>query len=195
MELSAVKNIKSELLKVLSSVEDLDYVENCEAFSNRVLARVMPKNMEECLLVLKIAREYQCAIYPVSTGKNWGFGASVPTDQDCILLNLKNMNDISEYDPDFGTVKIQAGVTQKQLQLFLEEFESPYRIDVTGSGEETSVLGNALERGLGYQALRHEHLLSLKVLLIDGTVLETGYARFPHSSLKKMLAVRAWSFV
>lgn len=188
MELALVKNIQNELAQALLSVENVDFVENCEAFKNRIVARVKPKSLEECLQVLKIARDYHCAVYPVSTGKNWGFGASVPTEENCLLLDLKQMNAISEYDSELGTVKIQAGVTQKQLQLFLQEEQSSFRIDVTGSGEETSILGNALERGLGYQALRHEHILSLKVLLMDGTVVQTGFSRFPHSSLEKCLS-------
>lgn len=188
MELAFVKNIQNELSLALNLVENVEYVENCESFNNHIVARVSPINLEECLYVLKVAREFKCAIYPVSTGKNWGFGASVPSTENCILINLSKMNLISEYDSELGTVKIQAGVTQKQLQLFLQEQQSSFRIDVTGSGEDTSILGNALERGLGYQALRHEHLLSLKILLMDGSIVNTGFSRFPNSSLEKCLS-------
>jgi len=188
MELALVKSIQSELSQALSLVDNIEFVDNCEAFKNQIVARVSPKNLEECLQVLKIAREFNCPIYPVSTGKNWGFGASVPSSDDCILLNLSQMKAISEYDSELGTVRIQAGVTQKQLQVFLQDNMSPFRIDVTGSGEDTSIVGNALERGLGYQALRHEHILSLKVLLMDGTILDTGFARFQNSSLEKCLS-------
>lgn len=185
---SAKRNLTFALEDSFSHLKMITHVESCEGFENRILAKVSPQNIHECLQLLKISQEFHVPIYPVSAGKNWGFGASIPTANDCLLVDLSSMKNISNYDANLGTLKIQAGVTQKELYDFLEKTKSPFRIDVTGSGEETSVLGNALERGLGYQALRHEHILSMKVLLMDGSIIETGYGRFENTELNKCLS-------
>ena len=182
------KTILEELVFENFKVEKVSNLQNCEALDRKIIAKVRVKTLQEILRLLNIAKTYSTPLYPISKGCNWGFGGAVPTSDGCILLDLSEMNQISEFDSEFGTVNIQPGVTQKQLCQFLEKSTSLFRMDVTGSGEETSVLGNALERGVGYQALRHESLVSLKVLLSDGSVLDTGYSRFSNSDLGKCLS-------
>jgi 4-cresol dehydrogenase (hydroxylating) len=46
---------------------------------------------------------------------------------------------------------------------------------VTGSGAATSILGNALARGISYNYFRVDRVMKLKVLLKDGRIDETGF--------------------
>ncbi|HEY5743992.1 MAG TPA: hypothetical protein VIS99_15810, partial [Terrimicrobiaceae bacterium] len=60
------------------------------------------------------------------------------------------------------------------------EGQSHY-FNVTGAGLEASVIGNALERGIGYSGHRHLDLLDLEVVLPTGDVTQTS--RFAFSSI------------
>ena len=43
--------------------------------------------------------------------------------------------------------------------------DSSFMSDTTGSGKDTSLLGNALDKGVGYNLLRYQQIISLEVVL------------------------------
>ena len=63
-------------------------------------------------------------IYPISTGKNWGYGSRVPL-HDGVLVDLGRMNRIVDFDEELAYVTIEPGVTQRQLHAFLQERGAP----------------------------------------------------------------------
>lgn len=59
------------------------------------------------------------------------------------------MQQIVEYNERLAYVTVEPGVTVRQLYHFLEEHHSPHFVSVVGGPMDTSLIGNAIERGLG----------------------------------------------
>jgi 4-cresol dehydrogenase (hydroxylating) flavoprotein subunit len=90
------------------------------------------------------------------------------------------MDRILRLDDEFGCATIEPGVTQAQLSNALAASKSRYFLDVTGSARETSVLGNALDRGIAYNSLRAETLVGVEAVLGSGRVIRTGFGHYPQ---------------
>src|ERR1700733_11274524 len=57
-------------------------------------AAVAPDNVEQVQSVVRIANRYQIPIYPISTGRNLGYGGSAPVLSGSVVLYLKRMKRI-----------------------------------------------------------------------------------------------------
>ena len=77
---------------------------------------------------------------------------------------------------------IEPGVTQGQLHQHLQAHAPGLRFNVTGSAAGSSLIGNALERGVGYLGPRVADLYGLEVVLGSGEVLRTGFRRLGDDS-------------
>jgi 4-cresol dehydrogenase (hydroxylating) len=146
----------------------------------RIPALVRPGSRLELQAVLAVARRFAIPVYPVSSGKNWGYGSRVPVSDGCILIELSRMNRILGFDERLGWVTIEPGVTQQQLFEFLASQKSRLWIDATGSTPDSSVIGNTMERGFGHTPYGDHaaNVCGFEIVLPDGDVLETGMARF-----------------
>ncbi len=146
-----------------------------------VRAVAIPQTREQVPEILALAREHKQALYPISTGKNWGLGAKQPVAGPVILLDLSALRKIIHLNLRYGYAVVEPGVTQGQLAKHLEDIDAPYIINVTGSASETSLLGNCLERGDGYYNLRANDVLGMEVLLGNGQVIKTGFGQVANS--------------
>src|SRR5262245_51225054 len=61
-------------------------------------AAVAPASVEEVQQVVRVANQYRIPLYPISTGKNLGYGGSAPSYTGSVVLDLKRMNRILEVD-------------------------------------------------------------------------------------------------
>lgn len=141
-----------------------------------------PESFDELKEIVHSSYERGEKIYTISKGYNWGLGSSRPTDDECSVINLSLMNKVLELNLEQEYVVIEPGVTQGQLSDLLRDTE--YMIDVTGSSKDTSIVGNALERGISYRGLRADSIISLEVILGTGEVFSTGSKRFENWSVK-----------
>jgi 4-cresol dehydrogenase (hydroxylating) len=91
------------------------------------------------------------------------------------------MNKIHEVNVAGQYAVIEPGVTQQQLYDYLQEHSIPLKLNVTGSAAETSIIGNSLERGIGYFSSRADSLSGMEVVLGNGEVIRTGFAHFENS--------------
>lgn len=133
--------------------------------------------------IVEEANRWQVPIVPYSRGLNWGYGSKLPARSGCALLDLSRLDQIVKIDEEHGIATIEPGVSQKQLADELSRRGSRYYLDVTGSGAETSVIGNALERGIAYGSLRVQQLTGMEVLLGNGKQFRTGFGSFPNPAL------------
>ncbi len=144
-----------------------------------------PTSVAEVQDCVNTARQERRPLYPISTGLNWGYGSAAPPQPGGVLLDLSGMNRIrnagviSQAQP---VAVIEPGVTQGQLQDFLSESCPGLSFNVTGSARETSILGNALDRGVGYLGPRREDVFGLEVVTGRGELLQTGFRRLGESS-------------
>jgi 4-cresol dehydrogenase (hydroxylating) len=145
----------------------------------RASAIVRPRSLKQVQACVRVARSHRVPIYPISRGCNWGYGSRVPPE-DATLLDLRRMNRIVAFDPALAYVTVEPGVTVRQLATFLAGKAPSLRISLTGSSPDASLIGNAVERGLGngVDFDRFANACELEVVLSDGSRLETGWAGF-----------------
>jgi 4-cresol dehydrogenase (hydroxylating) len=153
------------------------------ATAQRFVAWLRPRDEAQTVLAVRIAAEHRLALHVVSTGRNWGYGSRVAVRDGCVLLDLSGLDRILDFSEELGFLRVQPGVTFDQAYRFLCERQSRLILSVTGSSPHTSLIGNALERGIGRGTYsdRFAHTCALKVLLPTGEVLHTDFARFEGS--------------
>ena len=149
----------------------------------KVSAILRPATRTEVQACVRIANRYRVPIYPVSTGKNWGYGSRVP-NADAVLLELGRLNRILEFDEDLAYVTIEPGVTQRQLFAFLRERKSALWMDATGASPDCSIIGNTMERGFGHTPMADHcaNASAFEVVLPTGECIQTGFASFPGTT-------------
>ncbi len=161
------------------------------ATAQRIPAIIRPATREEVRSCVRIANLHRTAIYPVSTGKNWGFGSRVPARDGCVLMELNRLNRILDYDEQLAYVTVEPGVTFRQVHEFLRAQDSGLMLSITGSTPDSSIVGNTLERGFGWGPYtdRFAHVCDLEVVLPTGDLVHTGFGRFPNT---KTTPVARW---
>src|SRR5436305_9590080 len=149
--------------------------------SQKILAILRPTDRQQVCDALRVANKHGVPVYPVSSGKNWGYGSRVPVVTNCALLDLSRMDQIVEFSEELGYVTVEPGVTQKALFHFLKAKKSKLWMDATGSSPDCSLIGNAMERGFGHTAYgdHYSHICGLEVVLPSGEVIETGFSGLP----------------
>ncbi|MGH9581395.1 MAG: FAD-binding oxidoreductase, partial [Bryobacteraceae bacterium] len=170
----------------------LDRAETATFATTRKIGAILrPGSREEVAECLKIANRFETPLYPISTGKNWGYGSRVPPSNGCVLLDLGRLNRIADFDEDLGYVTVEPGVTQGRLFEFLQERRSSLWMDATGSSPDCSLIGNAMERGFGHTPYGDHaaHVCGFEVVLPTGETIRTGAARFEQSAAA---AVSRW---
>ncbi len=153
------------------------------ASTHRIPAIVRPASREEVQECLRVANRYDTPVYPISSGRNWGYGSRIPPADGCVMLDLGRMNRIVDFSESLAYVTVEPGVTQAQLFAFLEEQGSNLWMDATGASPQCSLIGNTVERGFGHTPYgdHFAHVCGLEVVLPTGDVVETGFARFPSA--------------
>lgn len=144
-----------------------------------------PTTVDDVKACVVEAGRRQVALYPISTGLNWGYGSATPPAPGTVLLDLAGMNRIrnkAQISESHPVAVIEPGVTQRQLHEYLRESHPGLRFNVTGSAMDTSILGNALDRGVGYFGPRREDVFGLEVVTGLGEVLLTGFRRLGEES-------------
>lgn len=137
---------------------------------------VAPANVEQVQAILAVANKYHLPLWPISTGHNMGYGMATPASSGQMILDLKRMNRILDFDAELGTILVEPGVTYQQIQDYIDEHDLPYWIDVPTVGPIVSMVGNTLERGVGYTPYGDHFFMQcgMEVVLADGTILKTG---------------------
>jgi 4-cresol dehydrogenase (hydroxylating) len=140
-----------------------------------------PGSTAEVQQIVEIANRFKVPVYPVSCGRNWGMGSRLPIRDGCAIIDLCRMNRILEVNPQHHYAVIEPGVTQRQLYEYIQQHRLPLMINVTGSTADTSLIGNSMDRGVGYFYSRAENLSNLEVVLGNGKILRTGFGHFEQA--------------
>src|SRR5271167_894081 len=147
-------------------------------------AAVAPESAEQVQKVVRVANQYKIPIYPVSTGKNLGYGGSAPVLSGSVVLDLKRMNRILEVNEENAYVLVEPGVSYFDLYRFIQEKGLKLWVDVPDPGWGSPV-GNSLDRGGGYlMAQFRNHFDShcgMEVVLANGEIIRTGMGAMPNA--------------
>ncbi len=154
-----------------------------DANAHATPAAVAPDSTEQVQALLKVANQYKVPLWPISCGKNHGYGGAAPRMPGTVVLDLKRMNRILEVNVESGYALVEPGVSYFDLYAYLQEKGIKLWLDVPDPGWG-SVLGNALERGVGYTPYGDHFMMQcgMEVVLPNGELLRTGMGAMPGSN-------------
>jgi len=146
-------------------------------------AAVGPQSVEEVQAIVRIANEYKVPLWPISRGKNLGYGAAAPRMSGTVVLDLGRMNRILDVNERFGYCLIEPGVGFFDLFNHLQEKKIRLWMSVPANAWG-SVAGNALERGYGYTPYgdNTRNICGLEVVLPNGDLVRTGTGAMANSA-------------
>ncbi len=148
---------------------------------HRALGAIAPSSAEEIQVIVRIAAEHKVPLWPISRGKNLGYGGSAPLLSGSVVLDLSRMKKI-EVDEENGTVLLEPGVGFYDLYDYLQENNIKLWMSVPGNSWG-SVVGNALDRGMGYTPYgdHTSKICGMEVVLPDGDLVRTGMGALTDS--------------
>lgn len=145
-------------------------------------AAVAPESTEQVQAIVRIANEYKIPLYPISTGKNLGYGGSAPTVSGSVIVDLKRLNKVIEVDDKRHFAIVEPGVSYFDLYAHIQERGLKVWIDPPDPGWG-SLVGNSLDRGCGYTyGSYRDHFDShsgMEVVLPNGELIRTGMGALP----------------
>lgn len=162
---------------VLTGADELERHSRCTLpWSSRCAAVVLPGSAEEVARVLAIASRHRVPVWPYSTGRNWGYGTTLAPDSGAIVLLLTRMNRILEVNEELAYAVIEPGVTYAQLNAHLKAHGHRLWVDCIDGTPHGSVIGNALDRGVGETPYGDHfgNLCGLEVVLPTGEIVALG---------------------
>src|SRR5689334_5304961 len=104
--------------------------------AHRPLGVLYPEHTTQVQEIVRIASTCRIGLYPISRGKNWGYGDATPAGANQMILDLRRMNRIIEVNAKLGYAVIEPGVTQGQLYQYLQEHRTGLWMDSSGAGLE-----------------------------------------------------------
>lgn len=157
------------------------YLQNVCSVERKVLGIVFPRSEDEVLQIILLSRKYSISLYPISKGHNYGLGSRLPVEDDHVIVDLSQMNQILYFDAELGVLQIEPGVSQEEAANYLHKINADFVLNVTGSTASSSLMGNALERGVGHYGSRVSEIINFDVILGNGDRISTGLS-LPHKN-------------
>ncbi len=160
-----------------------EYSRTTQASAPRPSCILYPDSTEEVQALTRVAQEYGVPLYPISCGKNWGYGDACPSSDGAAVVDLGRMNKILEVNTDLAYCVIQPGVKQQELYDYLQDNDTGLWVDAFAAGPDASMVGNTADRGFGHTRYG-DHVRSccgMEVVLADGRILKTGFGHYGNS--------------
>jgi FAD/FMN-containing dehydrogenase len=114
-----------------------------------------------------------------------GYGGAAPRVRGAVVIDLgRRMNRILDIDPDDCTCLVEPGVTYFALYEEIQARGLKHLwVDVPDIGGG-SILGNALDRGVGYTPYGDHWMMhsGMEVVLPTGEVIRTGMGALPGNN-------------
>lgn len=148
-----------------------------------------PNNIEELQALVVHLNKVEQQYMLVSVGKNWAYGDSTAGKENICLISLEKMNRIIEVNDKLGYAIIEPGVTQRQLYDYLLKHNISLKLDVTGAGEDTSIVGNILERGFGHTRYgnRSAQISDMQILTSEAELIDLSWQHFEKSPMQNLM--------
>lgn len=165
--------------KVATDVESLvDFQDPFQfpgAATNVPSGVVSPTTVEEVQAIVRIANEYRVPVWPISRGKNNGYGGAAPQVRGSLMLSFRNMNKVLEINDELGYAIVEPGVSWFDLHDAIEAGGHNLVASIVDIGWG-GVVSNTLEHGLTYMpySIDQASHCGFEVVLPNGDLLRTG---------------------
>jgi len=162
---------------VLSEVEQLTPYESDALTAYRQLPRLalLPSSIEEIQACVNICKAHNLPIVARGAGTSLSGGA-LPHNEG-VLLNLAKLSNVLEIDTENRTATVQPGVRNLAISEAAQPHGLYYAPDPS-SQIACTIGGNIAENSGGVHCLKYgltlHNILALKILTVDGEILELG---------------------
>jgi len=147
-------------------------------------AVLMPQTVEEIQQIVRIANERKVPLWTHATGMNNGYGGPAPRVKGSVIVSLRRMNRVLEINEDSAYAVVEPGVRWFDLYDALQAGGHHLMVSIPDLGWG-SVVGNALDHGVGYTMNPYrDHWgaqCGLEVVTGDGELVRTGMGALPGS--------------
>ena len=145
-------------------------------YTGRALALASPANTQEVAALVRLCQQHRVPIVPQGGNSGMSGGATPDGSGNALLLSLRRMDAIRNWNEDARQVVCEAGVVLQTLHDGAAERDLRFPLTLGGKGSAT--IGGLISTNAGgTQVLRHgtmrAQVLGLEAVLPDGSVLDT----------------------
>lgn len=142
-------------------------------YHGAALALASPASTEEVAALVRLCREHSVPIVPQGGNSGMSGGATPDDSGKAVLLSLRRMDQVREFDAPARRITCEAGLVLETLHGVAEE--KGLRFPLTLGGKGSATVGGLISTNAGgTQVLRHGSMralvLGIEAVLPDGTV-------------------------
>ncbi len=148
------------------------YSTDASLYQLKPLAVAIPSNEADLVTMVKLANQYNIPVLPRGSATSL---AGQTTNQALVIDFTKYFAEILEINSDGKYARVQPGVVRDQLNAAIKDHGLHFAPDPATTSRAT-IGGMIANNSSGTKSIKYgktiDHILGLKVLLMDGTILE-----------------------